>query len=130
MRCRLCKNQLSCLLAPLVTMKVRSAVKILCPHCYMVRRGKTVYVYCKISPKHKQRQGFHTSAISSASNPQFSTSQARFATNIAASKYCLPSRSFSAGTFKVAETTKTLSPLLSPTKAYLLGQSVGLVCLV
>lgn len=44
-------------------MKVRSAIKALCPHCYVVRRGKTRYVYCKKSPKHKQRQGFHTLAM-------------------------------------------------------------------
>lgn len=41
-------------------MKVRSAIKVLCPHCYMVRRGKHMYVYCKETPKHKQRQAFHT----------------------------------------------------------------------
>jgi hypothetical protein len=29
-----------------------------------VRRGKYNYVYCKINPKHKQRQGYHTFAMS------------------------------------------------------------------
>ena len=41
-------------------MKVRSAIKKFCKHCYKVRRGKTHYVYCKKNPKHKQRQGFST----------------------------------------------------------------------
>lgn len=43
-------------------MKVRSSIKVMCKHCYMVRRGKVRYVYCKEIPKHKQRQGFHTAA--------------------------------------------------------------------
>lgn len=43
-------------------MKVRSAIKALCPHCYVVRRGKNRFVYCTKNPKHKQRQGFHTLA--------------------------------------------------------------------
>ncbi len=41
-------------------MKVRSAIKTMCKHCYMVKRGKIRFVYCKKNPKHKQRQGFHT----------------------------------------------------------------------
>lgn len=41
-------------------MKVRSSVKAMCKNCYVVRRGKTRYVYCKTTPKHKQRQGYHT----------------------------------------------------------------------
>ena len=41
-------------------MKVRSSIKLMCKHCYKVRRGKRRYVYCKQTPKHKQRQGFHT----------------------------------------------------------------------
>lgn len=32
----------------------------MCKHCYIVKRGKIRYVYCKETPKHKQRQGFHT----------------------------------------------------------------------
>ncbi len=43
-------------------MKVRSSVKALCKHCFVVRRGKIRFVYCKKDPKHKQRQGFHTFA--------------------------------------------------------------------
>jgi len=43
-------------------MKVRSSIKKMCQHCYIVRRGKKAYVYCTKTPKHKQRQGFHTSA--------------------------------------------------------------------
>jgi ribosomal protein L36 len=53
-------------------MKVRSSIRALCPHCYVVRRGKTRYVYCKETPKHKQRQGFHTST--GMQSPGFSTS--------------------------------------------------------
>ncbi len=57
-------------------MKVRSSVKTLCKFCkskpvnsinlffvnfyLVVKRGKKVYVYCSETPKHKQRQGFHT----------------------------------------------------------------------
>ena len=41
-------------------MKVRSAIKVLCKHCTMVRRGKRLYVFCTKTPKHKQRQGYHT----------------------------------------------------------------------
>ena len=47
-------------------MKVRSAIKAMCKHCYVVRRGKIRYVKCKKNPKHKQRQGYHTSAPSLA----------------------------------------------------------------
>ncbi len=43
-------------------MKVRSSIKAMCKHCYVVRRGKSRYVYCKETPKHKQRQGYHTMA--------------------------------------------------------------------
>lgn len=49
-------------------MKVRSSVKRLCPHCFMVRRKKRLYVYCKASPKHKQRQGYHTIACNGDSS--------------------------------------------------------------
>lgn len=41
-------------------MKVRSSIKAMCKHCYVVRRGKSRFVYCKMTPKHKQRQGYHT----------------------------------------------------------------------
>mmetsp|Transcript_9570 Transcript_9570/g.27136 ORF Transcript_9570/g.27136 Transcript_9570/m.27136 type:complete len:93 (-) Transcript_9570:285-563(-) len=41
-------------------MKVRSAVKLMCPSCFFVRRGKKLFVRCKKVPKHKQRQGFAT----------------------------------------------------------------------
>ena len=41
-------------------MKVRSSIKTMCKHCYAVQRGKTRYIYCKMTPKHKQRQGYHT----------------------------------------------------------------------
>ena len=38
-------------------MKVRAAVKRICPKCNVVRRGGYVYVVCKSNPRHKQRQG-------------------------------------------------------------------------
>ena len=50
-------------------MKVRSAIKAMCKHCYVVRRGKIRYVKCKKNPKHKQRQGFHTSTGCLAEGP-------------------------------------------------------------
>mmetsp|Transcript_14557 Transcript_14557/g.41535 ORF Transcript_14557/g.41535 Transcript_14557/m.41535 type:complete len:83 (+) Transcript_14557:114-362(+) len=43
-------------------MKVRAAVKKMCEHCRIVRRGKRIYVTCKKNPRHKQRQGYHTLA--------------------------------------------------------------------
>ena len=49
-------------------MKVRSSIKTFCKYCYIVRRGKVNYVYCKVTPKHKQRQGFHTSSSGSLLN--------------------------------------------------------------
>ncbi|KAG7378157.1 54S ribosomal protein L36, mitochondrial [Phytophthora pseudosyringae] len=44
-------------------MKVRSSVKRMCDGCKVVRRRRKVYVICDRSPKHKQRQGLHTSAL-------------------------------------------------------------------
>ena len=41
-------------------MKVRSAIKRMCEHCYVVKRRGTRFVYCRKSPKHKQRQGLAT----------------------------------------------------------------------
>eukprot|EP00924_Labyrinthula_sp_SR-Ha-C_P015463 snap_masked-scaffold_4-processed-gene-0.26-mRNA-1 protein AED:0.05 eAED:0.05 QI:0/-1/0/1/-1/1/1/0/59 len=43
-------------------MKVRSAVKKMCRHCFVVRRKKKLYVRCPVNAKHKQRQGFSTYA--------------------------------------------------------------------
>ncbi|KAE9050724.1 hypothetical protein PR001_g2140 [Phytophthora rubi] len=48
-------------------MKVRSSVKRMCDGCKVVRRRRKVYVICDRSPKHKQRQGFHTSALAAES---------------------------------------------------------------
>ncbi|TMW56291.1 hypothetical protein Poli38472_008939 [Pythium oligandrum] len=48
-------------------MKVRSSVKKICDGCKVVRRRRKVYVICDRSPKHKQRQGFHTAAVSAES---------------------------------------------------------------
>ena len=38
-------------------MKVVSSLKPLCPACYIVRRGKKLYMRCKENPRHKRRQG-------------------------------------------------------------------------
>ena len=46
-------------------MKVRSSIKTFCKFCWIVRRGRYNYVYCKKNPKHKQRQGYHSYALSS-----------------------------------------------------------------
>jgi len=43
-------------------MKLKAAVKKMCEHCRIVRRGKRIYVVCKKNPRHKQRQGYHTLA--------------------------------------------------------------------
>lgn len=50
-------------------MKVRSALKRLCDGCFIVRRGKRLYVRCKTTPKHKQRQGLHTLACQQPAMP-------------------------------------------------------------
>ena len=50
-------------------MKIKSAVKRLCEHCIMVRRGKTLYVRCTKNPRHKQRQGFATLATRGPPEP-------------------------------------------------------------
>ena len=39
------------------SMKVMSALKKRCEHCRLVRRGKILYVYCSVNPRHKARQG-------------------------------------------------------------------------
>ncbi|MFH0987343.1 MAG: 50S ribosomal protein L36 [Patescibacteria group bacterium] len=38
-------------------MKVRASVKKICKDCKIVRRKSKLYVICKKTPKHKQRQG-------------------------------------------------------------------------
>ncbi len=38
-------------------MKVRPSVKKICKDCQIVKRNGILYVICKKSPKHKQRQG-------------------------------------------------------------------------
>ena len=47
------------------SMKVRAAVKKVCKSCRTVRRRGVLYVTCKANPKHKQRQGLHSSAAQS-----------------------------------------------------------------
>ena len=44
-------------------MKIKSAVKLMCQNCYMVRRKGRLFVRCTKSPRHKQRQGFATLAV-------------------------------------------------------------------
>ncbi|CAM9695309.1 unnamed protein product, partial [Discosporangium mesarthrocarpum] len=39
-----------------LNMQVRSAVRRMCASCYVVKKKGRVYVYCKRSVKHKQRQ--------------------------------------------------------------------------
>ncbi|MBT6293627.1 50S ribosomal protein L36 [bacterium] len=38
-------------------MKVRSSVKKMCKDCKVIRRKGVVRIICKVSKKHKQRQG-------------------------------------------------------------------------
>ncbi|MBX7145605.1 MAG: 50S ribosomal protein L36 [Oligoflexia bacterium] len=38
-------------------MKVRASAKPICAYCKVIRRKGKVYVVCKRTPKHKQRQG-------------------------------------------------------------------------
>ncbi|MBI4225060.1 MAG: 50S ribosomal protein L36 [Candidatus Sungbacteria bacterium] len=38
-------------------MKVRASVKPMCAKCKTVRRKGRLFVICKTTPKHKQRQG-------------------------------------------------------------------------
>ncbi|MBX7138430.1 MAG: 50S ribosomal protein L36 [Oligoflexia bacterium] len=38
-------------------MKVRASVKPICANCKVIRRKGRVFVICKRTPKHKQRQG-------------------------------------------------------------------------
>ena len=39
------------------SMKVMQTLKKRCEHCYIVRRGTIRYVYCKVNPRHKARNG-------------------------------------------------------------------------
>ncbi|KAF0716636.1 Aste57867_2739 [Aphanomyces stellatus] len=61
-------------------MKVRSSVKKMCDSCKTVRRRGKVYVICDKSPKHKQRQGFHTAtaAPSTVASVSLATPNANF----------------------------------------------------
>ena len=38
-------------------MKVRQSIKKRCEHCYIVQRGTLTYMYCKVNPRHKARNG-------------------------------------------------------------------------
>ena len=39
------------------SMKVMQTLKKRCEHCVIVRRGQIRYVYCKMNPRHKARNG-------------------------------------------------------------------------
>eukprot|EP01133_Synstelium_polycarpum_P006774 gene6774-7874_t len=39
-------------------MKHVSALKQVCRFCQMIRRGKNLFVYCKVNVRHKQKQGW------------------------------------------------------------------------
>lgn len=52
-------------------MKVRTAVKRICPSCKLVRRGRKQFVICGANARHKQRQGFSTLAAGTVSSPVF-----------------------------------------------------------
>jgi ribosomal protein L36 len=49
-------------------MKVVTALKKRCQHCYFAKREKKVYVLCEYVPKHKQRQKFSTLVLPDWSN--------------------------------------------------------------
>ena len=55
-----CSNNLTLPFTLRNKMRVRSAVRRLCKDCRIVKRRKRIYVTCKRSPRHKQRQGFST----------------------------------------------------------------------
>jgi ribosomal protein L36 len=54
-------------------MKVRSAVKLMCKMCKLVKRGRKQYVICPSNPRHKQRQGFHTLIADVSATPLSAT---------------------------------------------------------
>ena len=41
-------------------MKVKVSLRPICQDCYLVRRGKKLYMRCKSQPRHKRRQRFST----------------------------------------------------------------------
>ena len=47
--------------------QVRTAIKKLCEACRIVRRRGRLFVVCTKTPKHKQRQGVHTTTSTSTS---------------------------------------------------------------
>jgi large subunit ribosomal protein L36 len=49
----------------------------MCDACKTVRRRGKVYVICDKNPKHKQRQGFHTSACAPTAETSFHSISAR-----------------------------------------------------
>ena len=82
-------------------MKVKSAIRVICKHCYVVKRGKTRFVYCKKNPKHKQRQGFHTMAcIQKSYDEEFSGLQ-----------FGLDNLNLSSSTFPIVAVPSIVNPL-------------------
>lgn len=48
---------------------MRTALRKVCEHCKLVKRGRKNLVICSASPKHKQRQGLATLAGAGAPAP-------------------------------------------------------------
>lgn len=95
-------------------MKVRSSIKLRCPHCYVVRRRGTNYVYCKIAPKHKQRQGFHT-----LNQPTFQGSCNNFDMN-----FCQP---VNLSTYNPLPVSKATSSSMNPVVKFVLSSGLSTV---
>mmetsp|Transcript_3792 Transcript_3792/g.5889 ORF Transcript_3792/g.5889 Transcript_3792/m.5889 type:complete len:103 (+) Transcript_3792:34-342(+) len=98
-------------------MKVRSSVKKICKDCYLVRRKKRLYCYCKSNVKHKQRQGFHTIV---PSTPSVGYEAAPVCRSSIHAQYSIPTPMSSP--FQAPTTQKQLSDIFAPMK-YGLGVS-------
>lgn len=74
-------------------MKVRSAVKLMCKKCKLVRRGKKIVVICPDNPRHKQRQAFSTLAADPLVAPLWLTEAELALPHVSLSPLCItPSR--------------------------------------
>jgi len=54
--------------SPALTMKIRSALRLICDKCEFVRRNRVLFVICSRNPKHKQRQGLSTFSPAAAAS--------------------------------------------------------------
>lgn len=63
-------------------MKVKASLKLICPDCYYVRRGKNLFIRCTTSPRHKRRQGFSTLNRLPASEMPALELQSNFSLNV------------------------------------------------